>query len=103
MPAAGMDYDDMEDPNFEHKTVPSPVCEGDVGCEAPIEVIFLRTGAKMCAEHALDQCGFMVAKDREERDTDKAPHDGSPTLPPLSEIRERDDDSPARMPADDVE
>lgn len=94
-----MDYDEMEDPLFEHKTVPSPECEGDVGCRMPIEVIFLRTGAKMCAEHALDQCNFLVAKDREdrgERDTDKAPPDGSPTLPPIAELV--DDDSPAPTP-----
>ncbi len=97
------DHDvDMENPDFE-KTVPSPACEGGADCGAPIEVIFLRTGARMCAEHALSQCGDLVSRDREERDTDRAPPDGSPTLPPLSEVRERDDDSPARMPAEDVE
>ncbi len=81
----------MEDPKSEHKTTPSPTCEGDVECPMPVEVIFLRTGAKMCAEHALDQCNYLIARDREERDTDKAPHGGSPTLPPLSELRDRDD------------
>lgn len=93
-----MDYDDMEDPDFEHTTTPSPLCEGDAGCTAPVEVIFLRTGAKMCAEHALDECGIMVARDREdrsERDTDRAQPDGSPTLPPLDF---GDDDSPAATP-----
>jgi hypothetical protein len=93
-----MEYDEMEDPNFdEHATTPSPVCDGDIGCPAPIEVIFLRTGAKMCAEHALDQCTFMVARDREdrsERDTDKAPPGGSPTLSPVDY---GDDDSPAKL------
>jgi hypothetical protein len=80
-----MDYDEMEVPDFEHKTVPSPMCEGDVECHLPIEVIFLRTGAKMCAEHALDQCNVLVLKDREDRDTDKAPPlAGNPTVPPLS-------------------
>ncbi len=85
----------MEDPDFEHKTTPSPACDGDVGCGSPIEVIFFRTGAKMCAEHALDQCGLMVARDREERDTDRVQPGGSPTLPPLDL---GDDDSPAPMP-----
>lgn len=89
----------MEDPDFEHETVPSPTCEGDVDCRMPIDVIFMRTGSKMCAQHAMDQCSALIAKDREERDTDKAPPDGSPTLPPIRELV--DDDSPAPMPADD--
>jgi len=64
----------------------NPRCEGGADCGAAVAVIFLGTGAKMCAEHALDELNYMVLKSREGTDTDKAPPDGSPTLPPISEI-----------------
>jgi hypothetical protein len=63
-----------------------PSCEGDPGCSAPVAVIFLGTGSKMCVEHAIDELNYELLKSREDKDTDKAPPDGSPTLPPISEI-----------------
>lgn len=82
MVATGMHQDDGDCPDFE-KTVPSPMCEGDPSCQADVQVIFLGTGSKMCAEHALDELNYLVMQGREDKDTDKAPPDGSPTLPPL--------------------
>ncbi len=64
----------------------NPRCEGDSACGSPVAIIFLGTGAKMCAEHALDELNYLVLRGREDKDTDKAPPDGSPTLPPISEI-----------------
>ncbi len=100
-----MDYEEDMDADFnEHKTAPSPVCEGAIDCPHPIEVIFLRTGEKMCAEHAIGQCRAIVERDldeRAERDTDPAPPAGSSTTPPVPDSG--DDDSPAPTPAPDEE
>jgi len=96
------ELEDMEAEFDEHKTAPSPVCEGDVDCHHPIEVIFLRTGAKMCAEHAVEQCHLIVERDRDERaerDTDPAPPAGSSAFPPVREGE--DDDGPAPTPPPD--
>lgn len=72
--------DDVLDSADFEKTRPSPLCEGEHGCPETVEVLFLRSGSKMCARH-----GHAALYDimNEERDTDKAPPDGSPTLPPL--------------------
>lgn len=64
----------------EEKTMPSPLCEGTPGCPETVEVLFLRTGQRMCSRHALTALYDIL---NEGRDTDKAPPDGSPTLPPL--------------------
>jgi hypothetical protein len=76
----------MAEQDVELDTHRSPSCEGDSSCGAAVAVIFLGTGAKMCVEHAIDELHYLMLKGREDKDTDKAPSDGSPTLPPISEI-----------------
>lgn len=74
------DFSDFE------KTQPSPHCEGDVSCAAPVAVIFLMTGSRMCVEHALDELNYQMLKGMGKSDTEQAPPGGSPTLPPISDI-----------------
>lgn len=65
-------------PDFE-KTRPSPMCEGSPTCDLDVEVMFFRTGKKMCLQHAAWEVAQLSVQD--ERDTDPAPPD-APTIPP---------------------
>ena len=71
--------EDEELPDFE-KTKPSPMCEGNPDCEADVEVMFFRTGKKMCLHHAGSEIAHLSVQG--DRDTDRAPP--STTIPPPS-------------------
>ncbi len=64
------------------KTSPMPMCEGSSTCDEPVEVLFVRTGVRMCLDHSGEHIQVLL---REKRDTDRAPPE-SQTVPPPDEV-----------------